>query len=91
MRFTMHFKSKTYPLSEELTNKSRQVGSYTHPLFGMLLGSLAAFPCMTACPVLVPILPFAGAILIVLYRKRKFAQFDAEYEKILAARQNKAG
>ena len=67
MRFTMHFKSKTYPLSEELTNKSRQVGSYTHPLFGMLLGSLVAFPCMTACPVLVPILPFAGGKRSIIF------------------------
>lgn len=90
MRLT--FKYKNYPLSPELTRKSQRVGQLTHPLYGVMLGGIlllagsALFPNAVA-PALV--LGAAGMVggpfLLLQLRKKKFAQFDAEYEKILRA------
>lgn len=88
MRITLRHKYKVYPLSEELTKKSQAVGTRTHPLFGMVYGAFAAYPFLMISPGLMPVaifLPIVGAILTVQYRKKKFAQFDKEYEKILEA------
>ena len=86
----VHFKYREYPLSAELTKKSQRVGVLTHPLYGIILGGLPGilaaclFPSSVAFPlVLVFAGIVAGPILLNVYRKKKFAQYDAEYEKIL--------
>ncbi len=89
MRFT--FKYTNYPLSPELTEKSKRVGRLTHPMFGLFLGAILMvvagnlFPSVELAMFLGIGGMIAGPILIVQYRKKKFAQFDAEYEKILQA------
>lgn len=86
----LHFEYKNYPLSKELTQKSARVGSWTHPLYGFALGAMPGIACAMLFPTsfTVPmILLFggivAGPILLTRYRKKKFAQFDAEYEQLL--------
>lgn len=90
MRLT--FKYTNYPLSPELTAKSKRVGQLTHPLYGIMLGAMVLllagnlfpsaveFACMLGVAGMI-----VGPILLVQFRKKKFAQFDAEYEKILQA------
>lgn len=90
MRFT--FKYTNYPLSPELTKKSQLVGRLTHPMWGVMLGgvlilmSANLFPNSTSLPLILGVAGIiAGPILLVQIRKKKFAQYDAEYEKILQA------
>lgn len=90
MRLT--FKYRNYPLSPELTEKSKRVGQLTHPLYGIILGAMVFFVAGNLFPSSVEFVSMlgvagmiAGPILLVQFRKKKFAQFDAEYEKILQA------
>lgn len=95
----LHFTYTNYPLSPELTQKSRSIAELTHPLYGVMAGGLLWFAIMALAfelnlPVPDGLLFFsmvafaiAGAILIVKYRKKRFAQLDAEYEKIVQASQ----
>ncbi|MBR3929678.1 MAG: hypothetical protein IKJ65_11830 [Clostridia bacterium] len=86
----LHFKYVNYPKSEKLTEKSKRVGTLTHPLYGIILGGLIGIAAMSAFPksVTIPmILMLAGVvgcpILLLLIRKKKFAKYDAEYKKLL--------
>lgn len=86
----IHFKYKNYPLSKELTEKSKRVGTLTHPLYGIVLGVLpgllAAFIFSSSVEipmVLMLVGMVAGPILLSVVRKKKFAKYDAEYEKLL--------
>ena len=88
MRLT--FKYRNYPKSPELTEKSRRVGTLTHPLYGIALGAIIMVVLGNLFPAAVELVcmlgvagMIAGPILLVRYRKKKFAQFDAEYEKLL--------
>lgn len=88
----LSFKYRNYPLSPELTEKSKRVGRLTHPLYGFVLGAMlfpilgSLFPSsMEIAMIPTVIAMIAGPILIVQFRKKKFAQYDAEYEKILQA------
>jgi len=96
MRVTFHYQCKNYPLSRELTERSKRVGILTHPLYGIMLGvmpgTIACYICPDSVNVNVPMcIMLAGAIggpiLLRLYRKKKFAQFDAEYAQLLRSMQ----
>lgn len=86
----IQFRYKAYPLSPELTAKSQRVCILTSVLYGLILGVIPgvfaaiAFPDSVAIPM---ILIFAGIVagplLLRALRKKKLAQFDAEYGKIL--------
>lgn len=86
----IRFRYKTYPLSQELTNKSARVCTLTHPIYGFVLGVLPgtlismAFPSSTTIPIVLMFSGIvAGPILLGKYRKKKIAQLDAEYERLL--------
>lgn len=86
----LHFKYKNYPLSQELTKKSMRVGTLTHPLYGIFLGVLPGilaafiFPSSVEIPMILMFAGMvAGPILLSVVRKKKFAKYDAEYEKLL--------
>lgn len=88
MRFS--YKYKNYPMSQELTEKSKRVGMLTKAIYGIILGvlpGLAAafiFPSSVEIPmVLMVVGMIAGPILLALLRKKLFAKYDAEYEKLL--------
>ena len=91
----IRFYYKTYPLSPELTAKSQRVCVLTSAIYGLMLGAvpgiLAAmlFPNALAVPM---VLLFAGIVagplLLRILRKKKLAQLDAEYEKILQSMRN---
>ena len=88
----LSFKYTNYPLSPELTEKSKRVGRLTHPLYGIILGAVIMLVAGNLFPSAVEVASMlgvagmiAGPILVVRFRKKKFAQFDAEYEKILQA------
>ena len=90
MRVTINYTN--YPLSKELTEKSKRTATLCRPINGLILGIL---PGMAAAfifsdSVAIPMtLMFAGMIGgpigLTMLRKKKFAQYDAEYQKILAA------
>ena len=86
----IRFYYKTYPLSPELTAKSQRVCVLTSVIYGLMLGVipgiLAAmlFPNAFAIPMILIFTGIvAGPLLLRLLRKKKLAQLDAEYEKIL--------
>ena len=87
----LHYKYTNYPLSPELTRKSEDTALRTHPLYGIVLGGapamLATFLFGQLPDALFMILLFGGAIagpfLLAAYRRKKFAQYDAEYAKLL--------
>lgn len=94
MRIYLHYKYKEYPLSEELTAKSKRVASLTHPLccivLGCSLGILPGFifsmlfPSSLVIPTMLCITGImVGPVLLFLYREKKFAEYDAEYEALL--------
>ena len=90
MRFTITYTN--YPLSPKLTNKSKRVATLTKPLYGISLGAFLGILCAMAFPnsITVPMIVMfggmvAGPILLAQLRKKKFAQFDEEYQKILAS------
>lgn len=86
----IRYESRNYPLSPELTRKSQRVGLLTTPIYGLILGILPGllcsilFPASLALPL---ILIFAGIVagplLLRAHRRKKFAQFDEEYQKLL--------
>lgn len=82
-----------YPLSPELTQKSKRVATFTQWYYGLglagILGVILAvlFPSLTAPAALAMGAGMIGfPILLAWYRKKKFAEYDAEYQKILQAR-----
>lgn len=88
----IRFNYKNYPLSKELTAKSQRVGTLTHPIYGLIFGALPGVLVAMLLPGLIApamILLFGGAVagplLLNKYRKKKFAEYDAEYEKLLKA------
>ena len=88
MRFRVTYTN--YPLSPKLTDKSRRIATLTKPIYGIILGAFLGILCTMAFPnsVTLPmIVMFAGIIacpiLLAMLRKKKFAQYDAEYQKIL--------
>lgn len=79
-----------YPQSKKLTNKSRRIATLTQPLYGILLGGFLgvlvalAFPSSVVLPIICLFgFPIAGIILLRMLRKKKFAQYDAEYDALL--------
>ena len=94
MRMKINYKYKKYPLSEKLTDKSERVGLLTSPFYAIFIGVIVGFiaylisdrlshgssdiqfTLFYVCIIVVPILLF-------IYRKKKFAQYDAEYEQLL--------
>ena len=87
---------RQYPLSEKLTNKSKNVAFFTHPLFGLGLGtalwlglSIALDLSSDASNVLMGIGMIGGPIALLIIRAKKFAQYDAEYAKILKEQEKK--
>lgn len=86
----IRFRYKTYPLSQQLTNRSARVCTLTHPLYGLILGvipgllSAVLFPSSVTIPLIVIFAGIvAGPVLLAKYRKKKIAQFDAEYAELL--------
>lgn len=87
---------KHYPLSEKLTEKSKNVASWTRPLFGFGLGTVLSFALSMALnvssdasTVLMVIGMIGGPIALLIIRAKKFAQYDAEYAKILKEQEKK--
>lgn len=87
---------KQYPLSEKLTQKSYIVASFTHPLFGFGLGIVLSFALAIALnvssgafDVLLVMGMVGGPIAFWIIRVKKFAQYDAEYAKILQEQEKK--
>ena len=86
----LRFKYREYPQSPKLTQKSKRVGTLTHPLYGVILGGMIGVAAGFLFPdsVTIPMIfmfggVVAGPILLAVYRKKKFAQYDAEYEELL--------
>ena len=91
----MRIRYTNYPDSKKLTNKSKRVATLTQPLYGIILGALpgiaaiALFPSAVVLPIVLLVCGIiAGPVLLVVYRKKKFAQFDAEYEELLQSNNN---
>ena len=87
---------RQYPLSEKLTSKSANVAFFTHPLFGLGLGtalwiglSMLLNLSSDASNVLMGIGMIGGPIALLIIRAKKFAQYDAEYAKILKEQEKK--
>lgn len=89
MRIRVTTKYRKYPLSAELTEKSKRVATYARPLYGFFLGMLPGIITTMLFPysILPPILGLAGVligpVLMVFYRDKKFEEFDAAYEQII--------
>ena len=90
MRLPSRIKYKNYPNSQELTNKSLRVATLTSPLYGLMLGVVPGvvgamiFPSSAAVPlVLIFAGIVAGPLLLRAYRRKKFAQYDAEYARLM--------
>ncbi len=86
----MFFRYKSYPLSSELTAKSQRLYLLTSPIYGIMPGGLLCvimaliFPNSIAIPLTFMWIGIIGGPIVLLrYRKKKIAQYDAEYEKIL--------
>lgn len=87
----MRISYTNYPQSKKLTNKSRRIATFTHPLYGIILGGILGmaaafvFPNSVAIPMICLIGgPIAGVILLRMLRNKKFAQYDAEYAALLS-------
>ena len=85
----MRIRYTNYPNSKKLTNKSKRVATLTHPLYGIILVALpgiaatALFPSSVTFPMIMMVCGvIACPILLTVYRRKKFAQFDAEYEEL---------
>ena len=90
-----------YPLSEELTEKSKNVAGWTRPLFGFALGTVLSFGLgfglssmglkvsSPAGDVLLAIGMIGGPIALWIFRMKKFAEYDAEYARILKEQEKK--
>ena len=85
-------KYTNYPLSKELTEKSKRTATLCRPINGLVLGILPGliaafiFSDSVSIPMILMVLGMVGGpILLSMLRKKKFAQYDAEYQKILAA------
>lgn len=90
----IQYSYKNYPLSNELTKKNARVGLLTRPIFGIFLGVIPGvlgmmfFPSSVAVPMILLFAGIvAGPILLLAYRKKKFAQYDAEYARLLQSMQ----
>lgn len=88
MRF--RFSYPTYPASKELTEKSRKVGTLTHPVFCFGLGSLLGFVVIMLCQGKMPasmiglmVCVIGSFVVLRVYRKKRFAQLDAAYARLL--------
>ena len=88
----IHFQYKEYPGAPELTNKSRKVGTLTHPMCALTWGSLLGIALMLPVANLDPMIG-CMALLICAFgmpfylkgvRKKKFAKYDEEYRKMVA-------
>ena len=90
----MRIQYTNYPNSKKLTNKSKRVATLTPPLYGIILGAIvgalpgilivSVFPDADIVPMIFMVAGIvAGPILLSKYRKKKFAQYDAEYDEIL--------
>ncbi len=95
----MRISYTNYPNSKKLTNKSRRVATLTHPFYGIILGAIVgALPgalivqIFSEAEIVPMIFMVAGIIAVPIllskYRKKKFAQYDAEYEKICQSSEN---
>ena len=89
----MRIRYTNYPNSKKLTNKSKRVATLTHPLYGIILGAIvgalpgalivSVFPEAEIVPMIFMVAGIiAVPILLSKYRKKKFAQYDAEYAQI---------
>ena len=85
----MHIRYKVYPNSKKLTYKSKRVTTLTSPLYGIILGTLPGIAAIALFPdsVTLPMILMVGGVivcptLLAKYRKKKLAQYDAEYEKM---------
>ena len=86
MRITYSYKN--YPQSKELTQKSLQLAKMTHPLcamvWGMLPGIILVLLFQAPIALVVMLIGIiAGPIMAPRIRKKKSAQLDAEYAKLL--------
>ena len=86
----IRFRYKTYPLAPELTAKSQRICVLTSAIYGLILGVIPGvfaamvFPNSVAIPlVLIFAGLVAGPLLLRALRKKKLAQLDGEYEKLL--------
>lgn len=86
----IRFTYKNYPHSPELTRKSMRLCTLTSPLYGLMLGVVPGVACAMLFPsaLTVPLVVMfggivAGPILLARYRKKKLAEFDAEYARLL--------
>lgn len=83
---------RNYPLSKELTEKSRRIATLTSPLAGLMwsvvpgvLGIMVP-PKTSSMPfVLMLVGMAAGLVLSPIIRKKQYAKLDAEYAKIQRA------
>lgn len=94
MRVPFRIKYRNYPNSPELTNKSIRVATLTSPIYGVMLGvipgiaSPVIFPSSLTLPLVLMFVGIvAGPLLLRAYRKKKFAQYDAEYQRLVQAQQ----
>ena len=88
----MRISYRNYPLSEELTNRSRKIAVFTNPLACMCIGIIPGIAAMVLLPnsVEVPMMLMmlgmvGGLVLAPIIRKKKYAKLDAEYEEIVRA------
>ena len=86
MRITYNYKN--YPQSKELTRKSLQLAKMTHPLCAMVWGMLPGLilVMLLQAPIAMVVMfigLIAGPIMAPRIRKKKSAQLDAEYAKLL--------
>ena len=79
-----------------LSKKSYIVASFTHPLFGFGLGTVLSFALAmafdissAAFDVLLVMGMIGGPIAFWIFRMKKFAQYDAQYAKILKEQEKK--
>lgn len=89
----IHFEYKNYPMSKELTEKSKLVGRRTHPVCALALSVLPTLLMVFLAPDYMHFGLIASAVMVVpciilmkKHREKKFAQFDAEYAKLLQSR-----
>lgn len=92
MRFS--FEYIDFPLSKTLTQKSRMIGMFTHPIFSFFLSGLFMVVMAYAFNTKEMVRPIAfmsmaililGFIFLPKYRKKRFAELKEEYRKMLEA------
>ena len=88
----MRYTYTNYPESKELTNKSLQLARMTHPMSALVWGMMPGLILVVLFqhPIAL-ILAFIGAIIGPIMapkiRKKKSAELDAEYAKLLQSKQ----